>query len=144
MGLVAKRIVCSVAVALLAASCASTETADWAGDSGKSLAAEYKRDMTRRLVGRDIGDALETLKADGYDCATGEAHEAHPDPISVCRKSFATRACQTDWEVTLSPRKAVVRNAETEFTRDCVGVDRDWPAPKRSAIDDGLASAPER
>lgn len=136
-----------VAVSALSLGACSTvadrEGRDWTNDTGRALAAGYQRDMTGMLVGRGVGYALDALRADGYECDTGEAHERHPDPMSVCRKSFATRACQLDWETALYPRKSVVRRVETEFTRDCVGVDRDWPTPTRSAIDDGLAPPPK-
>jgi hypothetical protein len=131
------------ASALTLAACSTVDDhagRDWNNDPARALAAAYQRDMTRMLVGRGVGDALDALRADGYECDTGEAHERHPDPMSVCRKSFATRACQLDWETALYPKKGVVRSVEGVFTRDCVGVNRDWPAPNRSAIDDGLAA----
>ena len=116
---------------------------DWNLDDGRALASAFSRDMRRLLAGDDIGSALQSLRDAGYDCATGEAHEARPDPISVCEKSFATRACQLDWEVTLEPEDGRVREVGAGFARDCVGKDRDWPEAKASAIDDQLAPASE-
>ena len=112
---------------------------DWNNGEATSLARGFDRDARRSLDGLTVADALSSLRNAGYECATGEAHEHHPDPMSVCEKSFATRACQLDWTVALTPRDAKVREVETSFERDCVGVDRDFPAPKRSAIDDQLA-----
>ncbi|NWG70797.1 MAG: hypothetical protein HXY23_04190 [Parvularculaceae bacterium] len=114
---------------------------NWNLDDGDALAFRYQRDMRRLLVGRDIAGALGELRADGYECATGEAHEDHPDPMSQCKKSFATRACQLDWRVNLAANNAIVAEVETGFARDCVGRDRDFPAAKDSAIDDQLAPA---
>jgi hypothetical protein len=106
---------------------------------GAALAKGFERDMARRLVGLDISEALRSLRAEGYECETGEAHELHPDPKSFCRRGFATQACQTDREATLATKRSVVRSVDTAFVRDCVGLDRDWPTPKRSPIDDQLA-----
>lgn len=114
---------------------------NWNLDDGDALAFRYQRDMRRLLVGRDIAGALGELRADGYECATGEAHEDHPDPMSKCKKSFATRACQLDWRVEVQAQEATVSAVETDFARDCVGDNRDYPEAKRSAIDDQLAPA---
>lgn len=115
---------------------------DWTTAPGASTAAVYARDLRRALIGRHIGDALNALRSAGYDCATGEAHEDHPDPMSVCTRSFATRACQLDWEAVLTMRRGVVHRVDGAFARDCVGTERDWPAPRRSAIDDQRAPPP--
>ena len=116
---------------------------DWMNAPGATLAHVYQREMRRALPGLGVGAAIDGLRAAGYDCATGEAHPRHPDPMSVCRKSFATRACQLDQEVALSMTRAIIRKVEASFERDCVGTGRDWPSPKRSAIDDGLAAPPK-
>jgi hypothetical protein len=114
---------------------------NWNLDDADALSNRFKRDMRRLLVGRELDGALQELRSAGFECATGEGHEDHPDPMSVCTKSFATRACQLDWSVDLAPRNAVIDSVDTVFTRDCVGVDRDFPEEKRSAIDDQLAPA---
>jgi hypothetical protein len=54
-------------------------------------------------------------------------------------EGFATRACQTDREATLATKRSVVRSVDTAFVQDYVDVDRDWPTPKWSPIDDQLA-----
>jgi hypothetical protein len=112
---------------------------DWSLDDGRALASGFSRDMKRLLGGADIGEALRMLSDTGYSCATGKAREDQPGAVSVCEKSSATRACQLDWAVRLQPKDARVHEIETDFTRDCVGVDRDWPSATRSAIDAGLA-----
>lgn len=114
---------------------------NWNLDDGDALAFRFQRDMRRLLGGRAVGDAIGDLSVAGYECATGEAGDGHPDPTSVCTKSFATRACQLDWRVDLAPRNSLVDGVETGFTRDCVGKDRDWPEAKAPAIDDQLAPA---
>ncbi|MEQ1929915.1 MAG: hypothetical protein ABL957_05200 [Parvularculaceae bacterium] len=111
---------------------------DWNLDDGDALASSFERDLRRLLLGRNIGDALQQLRGAGYDCETGEAHERHPDPLSVCTKSFATRACQLDWRAELQPEQDAVRSVDAGFSRDCVGVNRDFPGEQRSAIDDQL------
>ncbi len=112
---------------------------DWSLDDGDALAYRFQRDMRRLLVGRSVSDALSDLRSDGYDCNTGEAHEDHRGPLSVCRKSFATRACELDWEVSLAAEDAAIFSVDTGFARDCIGKDRDWPEAKLSAIDNGRA-----
>lgn len=112
---------------------------DWNLDDGDALAYRFQRDMRRLLVGRGIGDALSELRSEGYACSTEEAHQDHPDPVSVCTKSFATRACQIDWEVSLAAKGAVTSSVDTGFARDCVGLDRDWPDARNSAIDNQAA-----
>ena len=38
----------------------------------------------------------------GDECTYGEAHEDYPEPMAVCTRSFASRACQFDWDVSLT------------------------------------------
>jgi hypothetical protein len=62
--------------------------------------------------------------------------------MAVCSRSFATRACQFDWEVALTSdpgRPGKVETTETGFRRDCVNAADDWPVPVDSAIGDQLA-----
>lgn len=115
---------------------------DWASGDGKGLEAAYKADIQSLLVPQKRAGALSALQAAGYECVFGEAHEDYPEPAAQCTYSFATRACQMDWEVFLTSEPAVPGGIETldaGFTRDCVGVDRDWPVAVKSPIDDQLA-----
>jgi hypothetical protein len=84
-------------------------------------------------------DAIKALNDAGYECTYGEASDAYPDPMAVCTRSFATRACQMTWEISSTADRGRVRDVDASFTRDCVGVADDWPAPVESAIDDQLA-----
>ncbi|MBY0421846.1 MAG: hypothetical protein K2Q06_06045, partial [Parvularculaceae bacterium] len=94
---------------------------DWISGDGASEARAFDRGMGRALRGAPIADAIADLRDAGYECETGEAHERHPDPMTVCRWSFATRACQLDKTVVLSTSRGVVRDVEATFERDCVG-----------------------
>jgi hypothetical protein len=84
-------------------------------------------------------DAIKALNDAGYECTYGEASDAYPDPMAVCTRNFATRACQMTWEISSTADRGRVRDVDASFTRDCVGVADDWPAPVESAIDDQLA-----
>ena len=85
--------------------------------------------------------AIEAIEAAGFSCMYGEAHEDYPDPMAVCSRSFATRRCQMDWEISSTAEKGMVNWVDGAFTRDCVGVADDWPTEVKSAIDDQLAPA---
>lgn len=119
---------------------------DWAHAPGKALYAAMEKDVRR--IARETGRAgtLGQLSEAGYECTYGEAHEDYPEPAAVCARSFASRACQFDWEVVLTsePEKpGKVSAADVDFRRDCVGTASDWPVPVKSAIDDQLAPPPE-
>lgn len=118
------------------------QAADWQHTSGAVLAAAMERDIAR--IGKAAGRLalIDQLQAAGYDCEYGEAHADYPEPMAVCRRSFATRACQFDWEVALTSdpgRPGKVEATETGFRRDCVNAADDWPVPVDSAIGDQLA-----
>lgn len=119
---------------------------DWQHEPGEALQAAMNEDAAR--IGRAEGRAatLAQLQAAGYECQFGEAHADYPEPMAVCARSFATRACQFDWEVVLTSDPARPDGVETiaaDFTRDCVATADDWPKPVVSAIDDQLAPPPE-
>jgi hypothetical protein len=59
----------------------------------------------------------------------------------VCSRSFATRRCQMDWEISSTADKGMVTWVDGAFRRDCVGLADDWPDQVKSAIDDQLAPA---
>jgi hypothetical protein len=137
-----------IAAALLLGACASdgpktlqeSQSAHtWHSDNGKSLNAAFVADARRSLKGTTRAEALDLVKAAGYECQFGEAHENYPDPMAVCTRSFATRACQMDWEVSMTADKGKTKDVDASFTRDCVGTDLDYPEKKKSAIDDQLA-----
>lgn len=115
---------------------------DWQHDPGERLYAALAKDVSR--IARKAGRAgmLSQLQAEGYECLYGEAHEDYPEPAAVCTRSFATRACQFDWQVTLTsdPARAdSVDATDVDFRRDCVSASDDWPEPVASEIDDQLA-----
>lgn len=114
---------------------------DWQHDRGARLYAALANDVSR--IARKAGRAgtLAQLQAEGYGCFYGEAHEDYPEPAAVCSRSFATRACQMNWEVTLTsdPERAdSVDSTDVDFRRDCVGTEADWPEPVVSDIDTQL------
>lgn len=147
-----KRVLAGLA-ALAAAACAhdsgNSQTIremhqihDWPHDGGARLYAALANDVARiaRRAGR--AGSLSQLQAEGYECLYGEAYEDYPEPAAVCSRSFATRACQMDWEVTLTsdPERAdSVGSTDVDFRRDCGSVGADWPEPVVSGIDTHLA-----
>jgi hypothetical protein len=104
---------------------------DWLMERGEKLSADYQRDISRWANGRPLAALRSELVAAQFECGDGGM---------VCTRMFATRACQTDWAVTLPETGSKVT---ATFERDCVGTGGDWPEPKKSAIDDQLAPPPE-
>jgi hypothetical protein len=114
---------------------------DWQYEAGEKLNASWN-DGVKAIIGKmSRPDAIKAITDAGFECTYGEAHEKYPDPMAVCTRSFATRECQMDWEISSTADKGMVDEADGSYTRDCVGVDRDWPEPKKSAIDNQLAPA---
>lgn len=114
---------------------------DWQYGEGAALNADWDAGVKALLGKMSRPDIIDAIKKAGFECMYGEAHETYPDPMAVCTRSFATRACQMDWEIASTADKGMVDEVDGSFTRDCVGVDRDWPEPTKSAIDDQLAPA---
>jgi hypothetical protein len=112
---------------------------DWQHAKGAELQKMFDAGAKSVLGKMTRPDAITALNEAGYECIYGEAHEDYPDPMAVCTRSFATRACQMDWEIASTADKGKVQDVDGTFTRDCVGVADDWPEPKKSAIDDQLA-----
>jgi hypothetical protein len=112
---------------------------DWQHEPGEAVNAAWN-DGVKKIIGKmSRPDAIAAIEAAGFSCIYGEAHETYPDPMAVCSKSFATRACQMDWEISSTAEKGMVDEADGSFRRDCVGVDDDWPDKVESAIDSQLA-----
>lgn len=114
---------------------------DWQYGDGAELNAAWSAGVETLLGKMNRSDVIAAITDAGFECQYGEAHEAYPDPMAVCTRSFATRACQMDWEIASTADQGMVDEVDGMFRRDCVGIDRDWPEPKRSAIDDQLAPA---
>jgi hypothetical protein len=108
---------------------------DWQNEPGAKLNAAYQRDMTRLLQGMAPADAAAALRAAQYVCEVGDA--------TACKRSFATRACQMDWDLAFPTNGLTIPAVAASFRRDCVGVTGDWPTPRDSAIDDQLAPPPK-
>ncbi|MEP7211155.1 MAG: hypothetical protein ABI740_09990 [Alphaproteobacteria bacterium] len=115
---------------------------DWEHEDGKTANDALTTSARRILQPMSRSDAIEALRAAHYECTYGEASESYPDPMAVCTRSFATRACRMTWEISSTADKDRVKDVDGAFTRDCVGVADDWPEPVKSAIDDQLAPAP--
>jgi hypothetical protein len=112
------------------------------GDGNYSGTAD---DVVGLAKGASRAAAIAQLSEAGYACLYGEAHQDYPEPAAVCARSFATRACQMDWEVVITSDPVLPDSIDSsggEFRRDCVGIDRDWPEPIKSAIDNQLAPGP--
>lgn len=117
---------------------------DWQHERGEKLYAALANDVSRIARRSGRAAAIGQLQDAGYECIYGEAHEDYPEPAAQCTRSFATRACQLDWEVFLTSDPAnpdSVDTTDVAFRRDCVGTAQDWPEPVESAIDDQLAPA---
>lgn len=115
---------------------------DWGNEPAADLDRAFSKDVRRILARASRSEAIGSLNNAGYECIYGEGHEDYPEPAAQCTRSFATRACQMDWEVFLTSdpaRPGRVETLEASFARDCVGTDRDYPEPKITAIDDQLA-----
>ncbi|MFN7163946.1 MAG: hypothetical protein ACK4P2_03925 [Hyphomonas sp.] len=115
---------------------------DWQHERGEDLYAALANDVSRIARREGRAGAIAQLGEAGYDCQYGEAHADYPEPMAVCTRSFATRACQFDWDVSLTSvpaRPDGVETTDVDFRRDCVGTGGDWPEPVVSAIDDQLA-----
>lgn len=112
---------------------------DWQYGDGAKLNASWDAGVKALLGKMSRPDAIGVITGAGFECTYGEAHQDYPDPMAVCNRSFATRACQMNWEIASTADKGMVDEVDGMFTRDCVSVDRDWPEPKNSAIDDQLA-----
>ncbi|MDP3495502.1 MAG: hypothetical protein Q8R82_20535 [Hyphomonadaceae bacterium] len=114
---------------------------DWQHEPGETLNADWNAGVKTLLGKLSRQDAIGAIEAAGFACIYGEAHEDYPDPMAVCSRSFATRACQMDWEISSTADKGMVLDVDGAFRRDCVGLDDDWPDKVKSAIDDQLAPA---
>lgn len=112
---------------------------DWTNGDGATHAAAFSADVKRILSPMSRAQTVEALGAAEYECMYGEAHEAYPDPAQVCKREFATRACQMTWEIMTTADKGMTTEVTTEFVRDCVGTDMDWPHAIESPIDEQLA-----
>lgn len=118
----------------------------WQHEPGAELLAAMEKQVDRIARREGRAATLAQLDEAGYECTYGEAHADYPEPMAVCTRSFASRACQFDWEVSLTSDPKVpgsVDETGAGFKRDCVGTGDDWPEPVKSAIDDQLAPAPE-
>lgn len=116
---------------------------DWQHEPGDKLNAAFDAGAKAILLRMKRSDAIEAITKAGFACEYGEAHQDYPDPMAVCTKEFATRACQMTWEIASTADKGVVDSAEGSFRRDCVGTDDDWPDKVLSPIDDQLAPPPQ-
>ncbi len=116
---------------------------NWEHEDGKALNDALAAGASRILKPVSRADAIKALNEAGYECIYGEASKTYLEPMAVCMRSFATRACQMTWEIASTADKGRVQDVEAMFTRDCVGVVDDWPEPKKSAIDDQLAPGPK-
>ena len=114
---------------------------DWQHEPGETLNAAWNAGVKGLLSKLSRPAIIEAIKRAGFECIYGEAHEDYPDPAAVCTRSFATRACQMDWEITSTADKGMVDEVDGGFRRDCVGLEDDWPDKVSSAIDDQLAPA---
>jgi hypothetical protein len=117
----------------------------WQHEPGADLMAAMETGFSRIAHREGRAATLAQLAEAGYECTYGEAHEDYPEPMAVCTRSFASRACQFDWDVSLTSDPKTpdsVDSAEAGFRRDCVGLADDFPEPVKSAIDDQLARPP--
>ena len=114
---------------------------DWQHGPGEKLNADWNAGVQGILGKLSRPAAIAAIEEAGFACIYGEAHQDYPDPMAVCARSFATRSCQMDWEISSTADKGMVDSVDGSFRRDCVGVEDDWPDEIKSAIDDQLAPA---
>ncbi len=112
---------------------------DWQHEPGDKLNAAFDASAKAVLGKLSRPDAIKAITDAGFECIYGEAHETYPDPMAVCSRSFATRACQMDWEIASTADKGMVDSVDGAFKRDCVGTDDDWPDKVNSPIDNQVA-----
>lgn len=112
---------------------------DWQNEAGEKLNTDWDAGVKALLGKMSRQDAIGAIKGARFECIYGEAHEDYPEPAAQCTRSFATRACQMDWEIFSTADKGMVDEVDGSFKRDCVGTADDWPEPIKSAIDDQLA-----
>ncbi|HVY88529.1 MAG TPA: hypothetical protein VG942_06650 [Hyphomonadaceae bacterium] len=115
---------------------------DWQHEPGEKVEKEFAEAAMAILKPMTRADAITSLNAAGYECTYGEASDGYPDPAAQCTRSFATRACQMDWEIFSTADKGKVDEVTASFRRDCVGTEDDWPDKVNSPIDNQLAPAP--
>ena len=118
------------------------EAHDWQHEPGEKLNADFGAGAVAILGKLSRTDAIKAVNEAGFECIYGEAHQDYPDPMAVCSRSFATRACQMDWEIASTADKGMVDEVTGSFKRDCVGTNDDWPDKVESAIDNQLAPGP--
>lgn len=95
---------------------------DWRHERGEKLYVALANDFSRIARRDGRAAAIAQLGEAGYECQYGEAHEDYPEPAVQCTRSFATRACQFDWEVFVTSDPAIpdsVETADTGFRRLC-------------------------
>lgn len=114
---------------------------DWQNEAGETLNADWNAGVEALLGKMSRPEIITAISDAGFECIYGEAHQDYPDPMAVCTRSFATRACQMDWEISSTADKGIVDEVDGAFKRDCVGTDRDWPDKVESATDEQLAPA---
>ncbi len=115
---------------------------DWQHSPGEALNAAWVSGVEAILGKLSRPAAIDGISEAGFSCIYGEAHQDYPDPMAVCTRSFATRACQMDWEISSTAHMGMVGSVDGAFRRDCVGLDDDWPDKVNSANDDQLAPQP--
>jgi hypothetical protein len=122
------------------ASLKDLETAhDWQNEPGEKANAAWNDGVKAVLGKMTRPDAIKAITDAGFECIYGEAHPNYPDPMAVCTREFATRACQMTWEISSTADKGMVDEVDGSYRRDCVGTDQDWPDKIESAIDNQLA-----
>lgn len=112
---------------------------EWQRTPGEKLNADWDAGVKAILAKLSRPDAIAAIEEAGFSCIYGEAHADYPDPAAQCTRSFATRACQMDWEIFSTADKGMVTEVDGSYKRDCVGTDDDWPEKINSAIDEQLA-----
>lgn len=113
----------------------------WRREDGKQLAEWFDAEAMRLMKPMTRAQTVDQFEAAGWSCIYGEGSEDYPNPAQVCTLSFATPECQLDWEIsTQADNPGKTTEVDTTFTRDCIGVDRDWPEKKTGEMDRNLAT----
>jgi hypothetical protein len=108
---------------------------DWTNGDPVKHAVAFDADARRILAPMSRTQTIDAFGSARYECQYGEASAEYPDPMQVCKREFATRECQMTWEISTTADEGMTTEVLTDFNRDCVGTDKDWPHAVESEID---------
>jgi hypothetical protein len=113
----------------------------WTTEPGEALSVALAADAQRILLPMTRAALIDALPAAGYQCQYGEATAEYPNPLQVCTRTATTDGCELGWELSTTASNAgQTETVDSTFTRNCPGIERDWPMQSDPGQD--LASSP--